>query len=155
MNEEAEEEEMEDKEKKRTENREKSKMEATVEEEKTAANRGSSRIPARVLTSSGAEPISVGREGEGVDSVASVESVEMFAFVEIPQHGLAVFATGSAEGAVGRNGDGVQITSVTDVIRLQLAVGQVPHLGRWERAFVVVLVQVRAEFNYRCLLILE
>ena len=52
----------------------------------------------------------------------------MFAFVEIPQHGLAVLASGRAERTVGRNGDGVQISSVPDVVRLQLAVGQIPDL---------------------------
>jgi len=56
---------------------------------------------------SGAEPISVGREGEGVDGVAAVESVKMLSLVEIPQHRIAVFSTGSAERSVGRNGDRV------------------------------------------------
>lgn len=79
---------------------------------------------------SGAKPVSVGREGERVDGVASVESVEMFSLVEIPQHGLAVLATGSAQGAVGGDGHRVQVASVTDVVRLQFAVGQIPHLNK-------------------------
>jgi len=76
----------------------------------------------------GAEPVSVGREGESVDGVASVEGVKMFSFVQIPQHGLTVLATGGAKGAVRRHGDRVQVTSVADVVRLQLAVGKVPNL---------------------------
>jgi len=79
----------------------------------------------------GAEPVSVGREGEGVDGVASVESVEMLSLVEIPEHRLAVLATGSAEGTVGRDGDRVQVTGVADVVRLQLAVGQIPNLDEF------------------------
>ena len=80
------------------------------------------------LTGCGAEPVSVGREGESVDGVASIEGVKMFSFVQIPQHGLTVLATGSAKGAVGRHGDRVQVARVADVVRLQLAVGQVPNL---------------------------
>merc|ERR1712227_827408 len=83
--------------------------------------------------SGSAEPISVGREGESVDSVASVEGVKMFSLVEIPEHRLAVFAAGSAEGAVRRNGDRVQVTGVPDVVRLQLAVGQIPNLDEFGR----------------------
>jgi len=81
--------------------------------------------------SGSAEPISVGREGESVDSVASVEGVKMFSLVEIPEHRLAVFAAGSAEGAVRRNGDRVQVTGVPDVVCLQLAVGQIPNLDEF------------------------
>ena len=57
----------------------------------------------------------------------------MLSFVEIPQHGVAVFASGRAEGTVGRNRDRVQVTSVTDVIRLQLAIGQIPDLKQGKR----------------------
>lgn len=42
-------------------------------------------------------------------------------------------APGGAEGAVGGHGDRVQVPRVPDVVRLQLAVGQVPHLGREKR----------------------
>ena len=84
------------------------------------------------LTSGGAEPVSVGREGKGVYGVAAIQRIKMFAFVKIPEHGLAVLATGSAKRTVGRHGHRVQVTRVTDVVRLQLAVGQVPHLIRVE-----------------------
>jgi len=82
-------------------------------------------------TSGGAEPVSIGGEGEGVDVFSAFESVQVLSFVEIPQHGVAVFASGRAEGTVGRNRDRVQVTSVTDVIRLQLAIGQIPDLDEF------------------------
>lgn len=37
-------------------------------------------------------------------------------------------SSGCAERAVGGHGDGVQVAGVADVVRLQLAVGEVPHL---------------------------
>ena len=37
-------------------------------------------------------------------------------------------STGGAQGAVGGDGHCVQVAGVTDVVGLQLAVGQVPHL---------------------------
>ena len=76
--------------------------------------------------SEAAEP--VGAEGEGVDGVGVLEGVEVLAVVEVPEHGLAVPAPGGAEGAVRAHGDGVQVARVADVVGLQLAVGQVPHL---------------------------
>jgi len=78
----------------------------------------------------GAEPVSVGREGEGVDGVAAVEGVEVFSLVEIPQHRLAVFAARRAQRTVRRHRHRVQVARVADVVRLQLAVGQIPHLDQ-------------------------
>merc|ERR1712203_1016444 len=57
-----------------------------------------------------------------------VQGVEVLAIIEVPQHGLCILAAGSAERTVRRHGDGVQVASVTNVVGLQLAVGQVPHL---------------------------
>lgn len=37
-------------------------------------------------------------------------------------------STGCTERAVGRHGDGVQVARVADVVRLQLAVGEIPDL---------------------------
>lgn len=36
------------------------------------------------------EPVAVGAEAQGVDDVSSVQGVEVFAFIQVPQHGLAV-----------------------------------------------------------------
>ena len=57
-----------------------------------------------------------------------VEGVEVLAVIEVPEHGLGVLAAGGAEGAVGRHGDRVEVPGVADVVGLELAVGQVPHL---------------------------
>ena len=57
-----------------------------------------------------------------------LQSVEMLVVSEVPEHGLAVLAAAGAQGAVGAEGDGVEVPSVTHVVGLQLAVGQVPDL---------------------------
>ena len=85
------------------------------------------------------EKIPVRAECEGVDGVGVVQSVQMLAVIEIPEHGLGVLATAGAERAVRGESDGVDVSSVTDVVGLQLAVGQVPHLD--------VLVPASAHLN--------
>ena len=62
--------------------------------------------------------------------VTGLEGVEVFGFVEIPEHGRAVFAAGGAEGAVGRDGYGVDVARVADVVGLDAAGGQFPDLRR-------------------------
>ena len=57
-----------------------------------------------------------------------LQGVKMLVVGEIPKHSLAVLAAAGAQGAVGGEGDGVKISGVADVVGLQLAVGQVPHL---------------------------
>lgn len=52
----------------------------------------------------------------------------MLAVIQIPQQSLAVLASGCAERAIGRDGDGVQVTVVSIMVKLELAVGQVPDL---------------------------
>ena len=68
------------------------------------------------------EKIPVRAECEGVDGVGVVQSVQMLAVIEIPEHGLGVLAAGGAQRTVGRHGHRVQVAVVTDVIGLQLAV---------------------------------
>jgi hypothetical protein len=46
--------------------------------------------------------------------------------LQVPQH--AVLATGGAKGAVGRDGDCVDVAGVADVVGLDAAGGQVPNL---------------------------
>jgi len=74
------------------------------------------------------EPVPVGGEGQAVDGVTAIKSVQVFAIVEVPQHCLGVLAATGTEGTIRRQSDGVEISSVTDVVGLQLAVGQVPDL---------------------------
>lgn len=63
-----------------------------------------------------------------MDLVASVEGVEVLGLVEIPEHGSAVLATGGAEGSIGGDGDGVDVTGVTDVVGLEAAGSELPNL---------------------------
>ena len=65
-----------------------------------------------------------------MDLVAGVERVEVFRFVEVPEHGNAVLAAGGAEGAVGGDGDGVDVAGVADVVGLDAAGGEIPDLCR-------------------------
>lgn len=78
--------------------------------------------------SSSAEPVAVGGEDEGVDLVVGVEGVQVLGLVEVPEHGGAVLATGSAEGSIGGDGDGVDVASVANVVGLQLAGVELPNL---------------------------
>ena len=77
-----------------------------------------------------AQPVAARGEDEAVDDASSVQSVEHAALVEVPQHGAAVLATGSAQGTVGGDGDGVEVASVLSEVGLQLAGLQVPHLDK-------------------------
>jgi len=63
-----------------------------------------------------------------VDFVAGVQGVKVFGFVEVPEHGCAVFAAGGAEGAVWGDGDGVDVAGVPDVVSLDAASSQIPDL---------------------------
>jgi hypothetical protein len=78
----------------------------------------------------GAEPVAVGGEDKGVDNVTSLERVEVLAVVEVPKHGDAVLATRGSEGSVGGDGKGVDVTGVTVVVGLELALGELPNLCR-------------------------
>lgn len=63
----------------------------------------------------------------------------MFALVQVPEHGDAVLATGSGQGTVGGDGEGVDVSGVSVVVGLELALGQLPDLrseGERERARV-------------------
>jgi len=63
-----------------------------------------------------------------VDLVTGVEGLEVLGLVEIPEHGDTVLATGGAEGSIGGDGDGVDVTGVTDVIGLEAAGSELRNL---------------------------
>ena len=63
-----------------------------------------------------------------MDFIAGGQGVEMLGFVEIPQHGCAVFAARGTEGAVGGDGDGVDVAGVADMVGLDAAGGEFPDL---------------------------
>lgn len=75
-----------------------------------------------------AEPVPVGGEDESVDLVVGVERVQVLALVKIPQHRGTVLTAGSAEGSIGGDGDGVDVTGVADVVGLELAARELPNL---------------------------
>lgn len=52
----------------------------------------------------------------------------MFTLVEVPEHGDTVLSTGSGQGSIGRDGEGVDVTSVTVVVGLELALVELPDL---------------------------
>jgi hypothetical protein len=76
----------------------------------------------------GTEPVSVGGEDEGVDNVSGLEGVEVLALVEVPKHGDTILSTGGGEGSIGGDGEGVDVTGVTVVVGLQLALAELPNL---------------------------
>ena len=76
----------------------------------------------------GAQPVAVGGEDQRVDLVAGGEGVEVLGFVEVPQHGRAVFAAGGAQRAIGGDGHGVDVAGVADVVGLDAAGGEFPDL---------------------------
>ena len=76
----------------------------------------------------GAQPVAVGREAQSVDGVSVVQGVQVFAIIEVPQHGFGILATGGTQRTIRRHGYSVQVASVANVIGLEPAVGQVPYL---------------------------
>lgn len=77
---------------------------------------------------SSAKPVAVGAEDKSVDLLLSIKSAKPRVVAEIPKHGLTVLATRGAEGTIGGNGDGVDVTRVADEVALELAVGEIPNL---------------------------
>jgi hypothetical protein len=63
-----------------------------------------------------------------VDLIASLEGVEVLGLVKVPEHGGAVLATGGAERSVGGDGDGVDVSGVSNVVGLKAAGSEFPDL---------------------------
>ena len=53
----------------------------------------------------------------------------MLVMVQIPQHSLAILTTRGSQRTIGRDGHGVEVSIVSEVVGLQFTVGQVPHLN--------------------------
>lgn len=75
-----------------------------------------------------AQPVPVRREHQRVDLVARRQAVQVLRLVQVPQHRRAVLAAGRAQRAVGRDGDGVDVAGVADVVGLDLAGRELPDL---------------------------
>lgn len=67
-----------------------------------------------------------------MDLIASGEGVEVLGLVKVPEHGGTVLATGGAEGSVGGDGDGVDVSGVTDVVGLETAGSELPNLDAYQ-----------------------
>jgi len=80
--------------------------------------------------SGSAQPVTVGGEDQGVDDIITLtlERVQVLALVQIPEHGDTITSTGGAERTIGGDGDGVDVTGVTDVVGAKLALGELPDL---------------------------
>jgi len=66
------------------------------------------------LLSGGTEPISVGAESKSVDDTFGVQAGQFLALIEVPEKGISVTATRSAERGIRRNGNSVDDTSVSE-----------------------------------------
>lgn len=77
---------------------------------------------------SGNQPVSVRREGEGVDDITSFKGIQVLGVVQVPKHDNAVLTSGSAEGTIGGDGDGVDVAVVANEVGAKLELGQVPDL---------------------------
>ena len=75
-----------------------------------------------------AQPVAVRGEAQAVDDVTRIEGVQALPFTEVPKHGDAILTAGGAQGSVRRDGDGVDVASVTNEVGANLAVGEVPDL---------------------------
>ncbi len=63
----------------------------------------------------------------------------MLAVVEVPKHGNAIFSTGGSKRAIGGNGDGVNVTLVSIVVGAELALCELPDLGKKLNTLVGVI----------------
>jgi len=79
-------------------------------------------------SASGAQPVSVWTEDEGGDFVTAFQAVKWVVggFAEIPKHGFSVLSTGSSQGSIWGDGDGVDVTGVAGEVVFKAKVGQVP-----------------------------
>jgi len=62
------------------------------------------------------QPVLDRGEDKGVDDVLGVQGVQQLALGQVPKQGLLVFSTGGAQGAIRRDGDGVQVTVVASQV---------------------------------------
>ena len=74
------------------------------------------------------QPVSVGREHQGVDDITGLERVEVLALVQVPEHSDTVLAAGCRERTIGRDRDGVDVAGVAVVVGLQLELLEFPDL---------------------------
>jgi hypothetical protein len=54
----------------------------------------------------------------------------VLAIVQVPKHGDTILASGSSERSIGRDSEGVDVTSVAKVVGLELALVELPDLKK-------------------------
>lgn len=74
------------------------------------------------------QPVLHGGEDKGVDHILGLKSVQQLALGQVPKHGVTVFATGGAQGAIRRHGDGVEVAGVAHQVAGVLQGGGRPDL---------------------------
>ena len=72
---------------------------------------------------SGAQPIAVWWENKGVYNIAGFQRIKVLALIQVPKHSDTVFASWSSKRAIRRDGDCVDVTSVTVVVGFQFELG--------------------------------
>jgi len=80
--------------------------------------------------SGSAQPVSGRRESEGIDHITSIEGVQLLSVVKIPESSGTVLSSRSAERTIRRNSNRVDVSSVSNQVSDELAVGKVPDLDQ-------------------------
>jgi hypothetical protein len=81
------------------------------------------------VSGSSTEPVTVRREGKSVNERTSFQRVEVLSIVQVPEHNNTVLTSGSTERTIGRDGNRVDITVVTNEVGTELHLGQIPDLN--------------------------
>ena len=87
------------------------------------------------VSSRRAQPVAIRREDKGMYGVTSFKRIQVFAVVQVPQHGDAVLAARGSKGAIRGNGDSVDVASMAVVVCAELAFRQFPdlfHKPQWK-----------------------
>jgi len=65
-----------------------------------------------------------------VDDLSGIKAVKTLALIQIPKHGGTILTSRGTQGAIGRNTDSVEVSSVSNKVIAELAVGQSPNLDK-------------------------
>jgi hypothetical protein len=80
------------------------------------------------LIGSSTQPVSVGREAKRVDDFTCIEGVKTLSFVKVPKHSSSVLSSRCTKRSIGRYTYSVKVSSVSNEVIAELAVGQGPNL---------------------------
>jgi len=65
-----------------------------------------------------------------VDLVAGGQGIEVFGFVQVPQHGSSILSTRSTQRSIWRDGNSVDVASMTNVVGLKATGREFPNLDQ-------------------------